>query len=279
MAGDYKKLWDEAKKRFEKEAGAVIAKRVAETAAKDRKHISELKSTDDGPKLKKPAGKFWIFGLIRTSSEMEPACKRLDKAADAKTPSERDQQKAFEDYEKDRKTYQKMLETAANKGDSPYNSVKPQIEALGNAMVKIGRTFQLKIKGSKDKRNRWLSSQANALSPFCREMGEHLDYIRGRNDDFDWNEKKGLGPDISGQVRKAAEKLMKDKLIPGLEALQKSALDQGFPKPHFDSIVRSVQYRISDPINESDPPSHIREWFRGFEDDIQQEVKRLIRDS
>jgi len=279
MAGDYKKLWDEAKKRFEKEAGKAIADREKANDAREKKKISELSVNKKGvAKLKKPAETFgWSLGLIRKSSEMEPACKRLDKAADAKKPNEQDKTKAYKDYEKDRIAYQRMLDAKANDKNSVYNSVKPEIKELGRAMEEIGEKFRLTIKAYGAARSR-LITDANKLIPYCKEMGAYLDRQRG---DDDWPGEKGyLGKKYGKTVREEGERIMEKKLIPGLEALHKLAVDEGFLSVDFGSIARHIyDDRIAEPITESDMPFHIRYWFYEFEKDIQSQIDRLTKNS
>lgn len=126
MPGYYEKEWTEAKKRFEEDAGKIIADIEKNATATAKKKVAGLKDEKtDKPRLKKPAEK-GLFG--RKSSGMEPACKALDKASDAKKASEKDKKKAYGDYEKAADLYIKVLDGSLK--TEPYKHVKPQIQIL-----------------------------------------------------------------------------------------------------------------------------------------------------
>ena len=282
MAGHYEQLWETAQKLFESESGKVIADIERKNLNKDKKKVSELKGVNtNAPKLKKPAEKFKYFG-IRKSSGMEPACKKLDKAAGAKEKNEKDIQKAYDDYDKDRRTYQKILNTYAADETKPYHLVPKQIESLGKAMVKIGEEFI--NTNSKVRKEEWnkriglLNTQERVLSPVYKEMDAHLASLRNRNEDFP-AEYEELGEKHYKSVAKEAEQIINSKLIPSLIALQKLASDIGIQN-RFDFIIKDCKSKTDEhSFNSSDTVSRVRLWFTELEKDITHEIKELKKNS
>lgn len=133
MPGYYEAEWDKAKTAFEKNAGKIIADIEKKATATAKKKVAGLKDEKtDKPRLKKPAEKGW-FG--RKSSGMEPACKALDKASDAKKASEKDKKKAYDDYEKAANKYIKVLTDSC--ATDPYKHVIPQIRDLKTRIWEI----------------------------------------------------------------------------------------------------------------------------------------------
>lgn len=269
MAGHYETLWETAKNLFESDSGRVIADIEKKNLAKDKKKVSELRDEKtDAPKLKKPAAKYW-FGM-RKSSGMEPACKKLDKAAGAKKQNENDIQKAYDDYDKDRKTYQAMLKTSARDEKKPYHLVPNQIKALEKAMVDIGEEFRNKYSKKHKQIRNGLIEQATDLSPFCDEMDRYLVGL-ARGDDRLSDKNAELG-DHYKKVAAEEDEIINQKIKPRLLALQKNASDQGIPN-NIDDILRSLKDKIKDhPFNSSDKVSAVRYWFSELKKDIGREI-------
>ena len=139
MPGYYESEWDKAKTAFEKDSGKIIAVVEKEALAGAKKKVSGLRDEKtDVPRLKKPAASGW-FG--RKSSGMESACKALDKASGAKV-SAKDKRKAFDDYAKVAKKYEKELDDSVKDKSKPYRHVIPQIKVLGKKMWEILEGFR-----------------------------------------------------------------------------------------------------------------------------------------
>ena len=135
MAGSYEAEWDKAKTVFEKESGKIIAVIEKDALASVKKKSGLRDEKTDAPRLKKPAASGW-FG--RKSSGMESACKGLDKASGAKV-SAKDKRKAFDDYAKVAKKYEKELNDSVKDQSKPYRHVIPQIKAAGR---RCGRSLR-----------------------------------------------------------------------------------------------------------------------------------------
>jgi len=109
MAGHYEQMWEAAKNLFESDSGRVIADIEKKKLAKDKKKVSELRDVNTSkPRLKKPAKTSWFFGM-RIASDMEPACKKLDKAAGAKTQNDADKKRPMTITKRNGKRIRKCL--------------------------------------------------------------------------------------------------------------------------------------------------------------------------
>jgi len=138
MAGYYESEWDKAKTAFEKESGKIIAVIEKDALASAKKKSGLRDEKTDAPRLKKPAASGW-FGIRK--SPVESACKALDKASGAKV-SAKDKRKAFDDYAKVAKKYEKELDDSVKDKSKPYRHVTLQIEALGKKMWEILEGFR-----------------------------------------------------------------------------------------------------------------------------------------
>ena len=209
---------------------------------------------------------------MRKSSDMEPACRKLDKAAGAKKKEEKDIKKAYDDYDKDRKKYQSMLNDSAANQNQPYHLVPHQIEALGKAMVDIGEDFKDKhfIGHKQKKRNQLFTKHANDLSPFCDEMDAYLNHLGGRDEKLR-DKKQQLG-DHYKTVAAEAEKIINQRLKPGLLALKTLASDQHIPN-RIDAIIKTCKTKTDeDPFNSSDTVLYVKTWFSDIKKDIEIEI-------
>ena len=273
MPGYYETRWDAAKADFEEKSGKIIAKVFEMQLKTSKKKVAGLKGEKtEAPRLKKPAASGW-FG--RKSSGMETACKALDKASNAKV-SEKDKNKAFDDYEKAAKKYEKELRDSVKDESKPYMYVQLQIEILEEKMWAILEEYRIKILdiqeedtffGHLDQNNHLFEKEIKDLESALREINIETTALH-----------------IGGQRRlnhraepfnKVIAAVIKGKLLPALTGLEAHAKTMGLGKPSIDGLVEDLKKQLKKPFVEETEHYQVVDWITGISKAINKVVKPL----